>query len=954
MDWREFRQRLRLASLLGMAALVSPATGWADTAPDAGRFGVFMVRGEEQLAELPSVHTRTVRLGSLAAWENVEAVPGSGNYDFSASDVVLGRAADMGVEVVVTIYPLHTLDPGASRRALPSDLDAFVAFVTAFVERYDGDGVADAPGSPRVQYWQVGNEPDNVTESGEKVSWDDTPANYALLLHRTASAVRQADGQAVVLLAGMVGGQQGFDDFYKPMFEALAPMGEGPSFDVFDVHWFADISPGVTYRGLGDLLPGIRDVLESYGYGNVPIWTTEVATYSGAPEGYPVRTEEEQARDLGRMLLYYRYLGVESVFWAPYLEFQAWQGTPNGYFDNTGLVNNAHNDGIGTEKKAYHVYRFLAGTLDGARVIADSALAAALNSGPSHFVEFTNHGRTYYAFWVDDPALAGSTLDIPIPGVALRLYHLMPDDGGEITPVYVEATGGRARVTVQPEPTLGELVGPGPALEVTAPADGTLTQSETIEVTGTTEPGAAVSLDFGDDVAPLSVQADELGQFRFAAVFLEEGSNALTLTSTGTAGTTSRTVHAVADRIGPDLAILQPTEGSVLKTATIDVAGDTEGTAAIDFESWPGTARATAEADRATGHFVLAGQTFVEGENVARISSRDRAGNVTSVEVHFRVDTGAPVLGELTQLGDVTEEEGPYVVGVTASDGDQVAQVSLYYSLNGGPMVELRMTATEGIYSGGIPGQPFGTSIAYYVKAVDRAGNQTRIPSETNHSFRVLDREPPRVSDTTVLTNSDQSGQPFPISTAVTDNVSVGQVLLYYRAGDDPVASVEMTLQLDGRYSASIPAQPLYTPVGYWVVAVDSFGNTDSAPATAPTQVFFFQVAPAGCGAAAVEALPVSTSIPKGSALQVDATLYNLTFAAVSLKVKASVQLPNGQSRDLFTRGAQVAAGASLSQRLSQPVPANAPLGTYRYSLIVMDASNREIGRSEFHFETVN
>ncbi|NTU84947.1 MAG: hypothetical protein HGA45_37210, partial [Chloroflexales bacterium] len=42
----------------------------------------------------------------------------------------------------------------------PTDMDAYARWAARVVERYDGDGYKDAPGSPRVAAWEIWNEPD--------------------------------------------------------------------------------------------------------------------------------------------------------------------------------------------------------------------------------------------------------------------------------------------------------------------------------------------------------------------------------------------------------------------------------------------------------------------------------------------------------------------------------------------------------------------------------------------------------------------------------------------------------------------------------------------------------------------------------------------------------------------------------------------------------------------------
>lgn len=514
-------------------------------APQDRNFGFFMVRTGEELETMHLVHTTWVRMGGVAVWNLVEEQPGSGVYDYSVTDAVIQKASDLNLMLVLTFDPQHLLDEGACQKALPSDMDAYKAFLRAFVERYDGDGFEDAPRSPVVQYWQIGNEPDNETLEGKKTSWNDTPENYAVLVKESAEAIHEADPGAVVLMAGMVGGQDGFDNFYEAVFSALDAFGGGPHFDIFDVHWFSDIFENNHYKVLNGVVDTIKGAFEAHGYEDISIWATEVATYSGTPDKYPTRTEDEQARDLARMLLHYRTLNIEKVFWAPYREYHAWQGVTNGYFDNTGIVNNPLNDGKDHEKKAYYTYRFLTNKLDGAIFRPDSPLVQRLNNGVLHFYEFVNYGRTYYAFWVDNPSLAGEELPISTDAVAFELYSVVPDGDNHIASTMVLNSGGKIYLTLDLNPVLAEYIGEGPSLEIASPINGMITHVPELDLSGRTDPLEEVLLEGPYGFASQAGKADADGNFNFLKIPLSVGNNVLTVTVGTGEHINSETVHVI-------------------------------------------------------------------------------------------------------------------------------------------------------------------------------------------------------------------------------------------------------------------------------------------------------------------------------------------------------------------------------------------------------------------------
>ncbi len=82
----------------------------------------------------------------------------------------------------------------------PDDVADYAAFVGAVVERYDGDGVNDAPGSPVVRYFQLWNEPNLKNEW----NWQEPrPEDFVALLRAGASAARAANPAVVIIFPGL-------------------------------------------------------------------------------------------------------------------------------------------------------------------------------------------------------------------------------------------------------------------------------------------------------------------------------------------------------------------------------------------------------------------------------------------------------------------------------------------------------------------------------------------------------------------------------------------------------------------------------------------------------------------------------------------------------------------------------------------------------------------------------
>ncbi len=145
-------------------------------------------------------------------WHQIE--PSAGAFDWSASDRVVEAVGRFPALRLVAVLEDDPPSP-------PDDPHRFAAFAAAFAERY-GD---------RVTAYQIWDEPNLAGNwGGARVS----PAAYADLLTRAASAIRAADPDALILLAGLAPttetGPQNLSE--ARYLERLYKAGAGPAFDV--------------------------------------------------------------------------------------------------------------------------------------------------------------------------------------------------------------------------------------------------------------------------------------------------------------------------------------------------------------------------------------------------------------------------------------------------------------------------------------------------------------------------------------------------------------------------------------------------------------------------------------------------------------------------------------------------------------------------------------------------
>ncbi len=273
---------------------------------------------------------------------------------------------DAWVRVVqqVGLAPLAMIGPWpgnqtreATDRYLPQDLDAYRAFVTAAVERYDGDGVDDMPGLQHpVLHWEIDNEPDlkNLVDlrTGETDDFAST-AEVAEVTRVTAAAIRAAAPEAVVLGGGF--NRVTKDPGLAYMRRLFAEPGVLDALDVISVHAYHQ-GPEVdalalTFQHTRAAAPG------------KPIWLTETSVPSAGRFSW--QSEAFQAQLAVATVLESLSWGVEKVFWHTLFDPPPQPGNPRPSGTRTNSLLARQPDHSLRDKPAAGAWRALAALLAG-------------------------------------------------------------------------------------------------------------------------------------------------------------------------------------------------------------------------------------------------------------------------------------------------------------------------------------------------------------------------------------------------------------------------------------------------------------------------------------------------------------------------------------------------------------------------------------------------------------
>lgn len=150
------------------------------------------------------------------------------------------------------------------------------------------------------------------------------------------------------------------------------------------------------------------------------------------------------------------------------------------------------------------------------------------------------------------------------------------------------------------------------------------------------------------------------------------------------------------------------------------------------------------------------------------------------------------------------------------------------------------MTKTSAIsYIADIPAQANGTTVYYYIQAVDITGQQAISPSlapTTPYHFLVrADKTAPTIQHTPLGNTGDTIG-PYTVDVTVTDDTGVGSVTLYYHKNNGSDVALVMSDMGSNVYEAQIPGSTTAgDTISYYITATDTSlsKNTGRSPSTA-------------------------------------------------------------------------------------------------------------------------
>jgi len=325
--------------------------------------------------------------------------------------------------------------------------DKFQAYVRACVERYDGDGIDDAPGNPKIKYWQALNER-GMGGRGFSISVED----YIKYVTWMEEAAHKADADAKIILVAHSPDNNSMHPDMKEIIDGL--INAGVSFDIVDMHnW------GSHQKWQMPDIADARKFLDGRGLQHVQIWSGENGTWVGKPQNSPEpQTEEQQARFLVKRYSYGPSIGLSKILWNNLCEWHNFAGVPDIMFNSMGLVGDGHGNDedpsrLNKPRVAYYAYSMLAQAID--RPDNEFVGVMSLTDNQQLFgYEYREKstGRRKFIIWRES---GEGEVSFPVSASSVLVANLITDlDGNILYQETIVASNGSVSLNVGEDPLL--------------------------------------------------------------------------------------------------------------------------------------------------------------------------------------------------------------------------------------------------------------------------------------------------------------------------------------------------------------------------------------------------------------------------------------------------------------------------------------------------------------------
>ena len=323
--------------------------------------------------------------------------------------------------------------------------DQYRELNTVLIERYNGDGVDDMEGSPKVKYCFVaGSEMNTGIGKGQNINkrkWKLSEADTAEYVKIGYDLIKSFDSEFKVLLGGSNSictwqkdtpciwrEEPEPDEFYYNLISEMTGDNFCPDM-IFDYHHGS--SP-TQFKSQIKAMNIVKETLSEFGYEDNDIWTTDVG---GSWDGLDGFTEIEQSGDVVRRYVYTIANGQEKLFWTRIEEYH-WTSDDSSIFDHMGLINNPANaDCKDWKKLSYYTYKLMVEKLEGSDW---DNIQTIQESDNVYIYKFMKNGDPVWVAWWDyfDDSGSSKIITIDVGDInSVKITEAVPkyETGQEVT-----------------------------------------------------------------------------------------------------------------------------------------------------------------------------------------------------------------------------------------------------------------------------------------------------------------------------------------------------------------------------------------------------------------------------------------------------------------------------------------------------------------------------------------
>lgn len=441
------------------AALYGRVTHWSENSI----FGVQTYNDTRQTSRFHKsmIDSGATWLRAAIYWSQAEPVNTSpANFKWVYADQVLaaGLPGNGGLKVIATIETAPSwavIDPSRPDSPIKTEnLADFAEFVAAIVERFDGDGFQDAPGSPVIDYWELYNEPDRALNTRDG-RWGNHGAEYANMLSVIYPVIKSQNPRAKVVFGGLA--FDFFDSqggpFVRSFVDDVLAAGGGNYFDIFNFHSYPAFAQTWVPNGNPAGGPGLlqkaqylEKLLFDAGFSK-PTFITEAGWHSNNPPNSP-GSEEIQARYVVQLFTQSLAAGVDSMIW--WMLFDP----SDGSWDN-GLITF---DDPPRRKLAFTAYQTIVNRLTYEEFVRSLGVSETGNQAVELYqFRDTSTGATQYIVWLN-PIATTATTSIHLTAEEVSRYNLYGIHEGNLTDESDGTDDGRITISVNSQPAYIEVI----------------------------------------------------------------------------------------------------------------------------------------------------------------------------------------------------------------------------------------------------------------------------------------------------------------------------------------------------------------------------------------------------------------------------------------------------------------------------------------------------------------